>query len=201
MRARLRPRRIPEALTRDVIRKGLSVRQTEEQARREKNARGPGADIGRASARNAAKAADADIEALERQLGDILGLKVQVTNKGQGGVVDAPLFEPRPARHGLPAPLRRADLGAAARPARDRQQLLGQGFLFGRVGEHQVAARARRPALKASPDLRRVHRCSIRSTDGLSFQNKALPNDAMTASTRSPRSIRARAGASISSRR
>jgi len=77
----------PEALTRDVIRKGLSVRQAEDQARREKNARGPGSDIGRASARNAAKTVDADIQALERQLGDILGLKVQVTNKGQGGVV------------------------------------------------------------------------------------------------------------------
>jgi ParB family chromosome partitioning protein len=77
----------PEALTRDVIRKGLSVRQTEEQARREKNARAPGSDIGRASARNARKQADADVQALERQLGDILGLKVQVTNKGQGGVV------------------------------------------------------------------------------------------------------------------
>ena len=31
----------PEALTRDVIHKGLSVRQTEDQARREKNARAP----------------------------------------------------------------------------------------------------------------------------------------------------------------
>ena len=50
--------------------------------------RGPGAsaskppdrgiDIGRASARNAAKPVDADLAALERQLGDILGLKVQV---------------------------------------------------------------------------------------------------------------------------
>ena len=47
----------------------------------------PGADIGRASARNAAKIVDADLEALERQLGDILGLKVQVTHKGQGGTV------------------------------------------------------------------------------------------------------------------
>jgi len=77
----------PEALTREVIRKGLSVRQAEELAQRERNARAPGSDIGRASARNAAKQADADIQALERQLGDILGLKVQVTNKGQGGVV------------------------------------------------------------------------------------------------------------------
>jgi ParB family transcriptional regulator, chromosome partitioning protein len=77
----------PEALTREIIRRDLSVRQTEEQARRERNRPGAGIDIGRASARNAATAADADIQALERQLGDILGLKVQVTNKGQGGIV------------------------------------------------------------------------------------------------------------------
>ena len=30
---------------------------------------------------------DADLEALERQLADILGLRVQVTHKGQGGSV------------------------------------------------------------------------------------------------------------------
>jgi ParB family chromosome partitioning protein len=77
----------PEALTQLIVRKGLSVRQAEDQARREKERAAPGSDIGRASARNAVKAADADIQALERQLGDILGLKVQVGNKGQGGVV------------------------------------------------------------------------------------------------------------------
>jgi ParB family chromosome partitioning protein len=77
----------PEELTREIIAKGLSVRQTEQRARREKNRVGPGADIGRASARNAAKVFDADLEALERQLGDILGLKVQVSHKGQGGAV------------------------------------------------------------------------------------------------------------------
>ena len=77
----------PEAMTREIIAKGLSVRQAEERVRREKVRPGPGADIGRASARNAAKAADADLDALERQLGDILGLKVQVTHKGQGGAV------------------------------------------------------------------------------------------------------------------
>jgi ParB family chromosome partitioning protein len=77
----------PEALTREIVAKGLSVRQAEDRARREKSQPGPGADIGRASARNAAKAVDADLEALERQLGDILGLKVQVTHKGQGGTV------------------------------------------------------------------------------------------------------------------
>ena len=77
----------PEDFTREIVAKGLSVRQAEERARREKNRPGPGADIGRASARNAAKAFDADLDALERQLGDILGLKVQVTHKGQGGSV------------------------------------------------------------------------------------------------------------------
>jgi ParB family chromosome partitioning protein len=77
----------PEALTREVIAKGLSVRQAEDRARREKRKPGPGHDIGRASARNAAKAADADLEALERQLSDILGVKVQVTHQGQGGAV------------------------------------------------------------------------------------------------------------------
>jgi ParB family transcriptional regulator, chromosome partitioning protein len=75
----------PESLARDVIRKGLSVRQAEALAKQRK----PGivGAIPRGSARNAAKAANADVEALERQLGDILGLRVQVTNKGQGGSV------------------------------------------------------------------------------------------------------------------
>jgi ParB family chromosome partitioning protein len=77
----------PDALTKEIIAKGLSVRQAEERARREKVRPGPGADIGRASARNAAKVVDADLEALERQLGDILGLRVQVSHKGQGGAV------------------------------------------------------------------------------------------------------------------
>jgi ParB family chromosome partitioning protein len=75
----------PEGLTREIVTKGLSVRQAEALARRRK----PGiADaIARGSARNAPKAVDADLLALERQLGDILGLKVQVSHKGQGGAV------------------------------------------------------------------------------------------------------------------
>jgi ParB family chromosome partitioning protein len=77
----------PEELTKEVIAKGLSVRQAEERARRKKVRPGPGYDIGRANARNAAKVVDADREALERQLGDILGLRVQVSHKGQGGAV------------------------------------------------------------------------------------------------------------------
>jgi ParB family chromosome partitioning protein len=77
----------PEELTREIIAKGYSVRQAEERARREKARPGPGADTGRGSARNAKAVVDTDLEALQRQLGDILGLKVQVNHKGQGGAV------------------------------------------------------------------------------------------------------------------
>ena len=77
----------PEALTRDIVARDLSVRQAEEWVRREKGRSGEGIDIARASARNAAKAANADLDALERQLGDILGLKVQVSHRGEGGTV------------------------------------------------------------------------------------------------------------------
>ena len=75
----------PEALTREIVTKGLSVRQAEALARRRKP--GIAEAIARGSARQAAKTVDADLIALERQLGDILGLKVQVTHKGQGGAV------------------------------------------------------------------------------------------------------------------
>jgi ParB family chromosome partitioning protein len=75
----------PEGLTREIIRKGLSVRQVEQQARREKGR--PSAVTARTAAPSAANTVDADLQALERQLGDILGLKVQVTHKGQGGAV------------------------------------------------------------------------------------------------------------------
>ena len=74
----------PEALTKEVIAKGLSVRQAEQRARIEKP--GAGHDIARGSARNY-KNVDADVVALERQLGDTLGLKVQVAHNGQKGVV------------------------------------------------------------------------------------------------------------------
>lgn len=76
----------PDQLTREVIAKDLSVRQTEERARRERTQDTGGA----AGARPAGKGSttvDADLQALERQLGDILGLKAQVSHKGQGGTV------------------------------------------------------------------------------------------------------------------
>jgi ParB family chromosome partitioning protein len=75
----------PEELAREIVARGLSVRQAEALAKRVRP--GAGHDMGRAVARAQAKAVDADLLALERQLGDMLGLKVQVTHKGQGGAV------------------------------------------------------------------------------------------------------------------
>ena len=76
--------RDPEALAREVIAKGLSVRQTEERARFVRP--GAGHDIARPSARNA-RPVDADVTALERQLGDTLGLRVIIAHNGSKGTV------------------------------------------------------------------------------------------------------------------
>lgn len=69
----------PVALAEQVIRDGLSVRDTERLARAAKprDARG----------RVEYKSANADVMALERQLGDLLGLKVQIRHGPAGGSV------------------------------------------------------------------------------------------------------------------
>lgn len=72
----------PEDLTAEIIAKGLSVRDAERLARKVRP--GPGSDIARASARNALRTGNADIDALERQLSDLLGLRVKVQHKGEG---------------------------------------------------------------------------------------------------------------------
>jgi ParB family transcriptional regulator, chromosome partitioning protein len=74
----------PSALAERIVREGLSVRQAEQLAKKIKP--GAGTDLGRASARNA-HPADADLAALERQLGDMLGLRVKVSHSGKGGTV------------------------------------------------------------------------------------------------------------------
>lgn len=69
----------PLRLAVDVIERGLSVRETERLAQEARPAA--------ARATRQVKEADADISALERQLGDILGLKVKITYaKGSGSV-------------------------------------------------------------------------------------------------------------------
>lgn len=75
----------PENLAREIVDQGLSVRQAEELAKQRK----PGApEAGaRSGARNAQQPADADLAALERQLGDMLGLKVKVSHNGRSGTV------------------------------------------------------------------------------------------------------------------
>ena len=74
----------PEELAREIVAKGLSVRQAEALAKRARP--GAGSDIARASARNA-QPVDADLAALERQLSDLLGLKVKVAHDGRSGTV------------------------------------------------------------------------------------------------------------------
>jgi ParB family transcriptional regulator, chromosome partitioning protein len=70
----------PESLTKDIIGKGLSVRQAEKRAQQAK--KGP-----RELVLTEDRRIDTDLVALERQLGDMLGVKVQVGHKGQGGTV------------------------------------------------------------------------------------------------------------------
>jgi ParB family chromosome partitioning protein len=74
-----------EQLAEQIVARGLSVRQAEALAR--KRLPGAGSDMARGSARLAAAARDADLLALERQLGDLLGLKVAIQHKGGAGQV------------------------------------------------------------------------------------------------------------------
>jgi ParB family chromosome partitioning protein len=69
----------PEGLADEVIRRGLSVRETEKAASVGKARRGRKG--------KPAPTANADIEALERQLGDMLGLKVTISYAPGGGTV------------------------------------------------------------------------------------------------------------------
>ena len=74
----------PELLAKKIVANGLSVRQAEQLAKMVRP--GAGRDIGRGVERQN-RAVDADLAALERQLGDLLGLKVKVSHAGAGGTV------------------------------------------------------------------------------------------------------------------
>jgi ParB family chromosome partitioning protein len=72
--------RDPEGLAEEIVRRGLSVREAERLAREGKVARQRRLPI-------EYKGAGADIAALERQLGDLLGLKVAIRHSPKGGQV------------------------------------------------------------------------------------------------------------------
>jgi len=69
----------PDALTREIIAKGLSVRQAESRAKLAKD--GPRELL------LSERPIDSDLAALERQLADLLGIRVQVGHKGNAGTV------------------------------------------------------------------------------------------------------------------
>ncbi len=75
----------PEELAREIIARGLSVRQAEQLAKRVRP--GGGFDIARAVGRTAQRTIDADLEALERQLSDLTGLRVKLAHNGKTGTV------------------------------------------------------------------------------------------------------------------
>jgi ParB family chromosome partitioning protein len=70
----------PEAVAKEVVARGLSVRDTEKLAKLGK----PGRER---QPKLEYKGASADIDALERQLGDMVGLKVQIAHRPDGGAV------------------------------------------------------------------------------------------------------------------
>jgi ParB family chromosome partitioning protein len=70
----------PEALADDVVARGLSVRDTEKLVR-------TGRERPPVQGRLQYKSGNADIDALERQLGDLLGLKVRIAHGEAGGTV------------------------------------------------------------------------------------------------------------------
>lgn len=76
----------PEALAEEIVRRGLSVRQAEALARKAKpgSPRNEVRGVGRSGS---GSVRDADLIALERQLGDLLGLKVSIQHAGGSGQV------------------------------------------------------------------------------------------------------------------
>ena len=77
----------PEMLAREVVERGLSVRDTEKLAKRGKPGAGNGNGNGATAGRGTRREGDADVEALERQLGDLLGLRVKIAAKDGAGHV------------------------------------------------------------------------------------------------------------------
>jgi ParB family chromosome partitioning protein len=73
----------PEGMAREIVERGLNVRQVEALAK--ERTRKPGKSVPDAASKSASKSADT--AALERRLSDNLGLTVTVTDRGNSGVL------------------------------------------------------------------------------------------------------------------
>lgn len=73
----------PESLSQEVVRRGLSVRDTERLARAAK----PGGSGASRASKPAEMSGNADLDALERQLGDMVGLRVRISDEAGSGSV------------------------------------------------------------------------------------------------------------------
>ena len=71
----------PEAVARDIVAKGLNVRQVEALGQEK------AAAAGKAVTTRARSVKDSDTIALEKRLSDALGLVVSIDHRGQGGVL------------------------------------------------------------------------------------------------------------------
>jgi ParB family chromosome partitioning protein len=71
----------PERLAREIVERGLNVRQVEAMAQERAHA------SGRAVKARQRGTKDADTAALEKRLSDALGLSVTIDHRGQGGVL------------------------------------------------------------------------------------------------------------------
>ena len=72
-------------LAKDIIKRGLNVRQVETEMRKDGAAQSR--DLRKEAKGHTSGAKDADTKALEKKLSDTLGLKVSVDHRGQGGTL------------------------------------------------------------------------------------------------------------------
>ena len=86
-----------EAIALEIKAMGLTVRDTEAIAQSQAEGAGKGAD-------GPGRRKDPDTLALERTLADVLGLKVALDHRGEGGRAQDPLHVAGPARRTLPPP-------------------------------------------------------------------------------------------------
>lgn len=75
----------PEQLARHVVEKGLNVRDVEALMKARSALSGKGATAGKAGTATPAEAQSADTRALEKRLGDTLGLQVALSSRGETG--------------------------------------------------------------------------------------------------------------------